>query len=290
MTLRQAPEKRAFATVLESLFWTSHWFAGLMVSNASAQVPEPNVSPWQEKRLTPPEDRERLKKLDDAYKAATKNIPDQKWYRETWARCCWLVKMASAINAMRRPSKWRLSVALPCIRLLSMRHSQPKGRASRAPKKPIVTISNNSIFVVHGRDVQLSTDMFAFLRSIGLNPLEWSQAIKDAKGANPHVDEVIYGAMQKVQGVLIMFSPDEEARLKTKLCSPLDKKKGLNKLDGQARPNVIFEAGLALGAHSKKAENDMIGKLDLEQRALAVAPEVSFRWTEQNTISALCCC
>jgi hypothetical protein len=94
--------------------------------------------------------------------------------------------------------------------------------------------------------------MFAFLRSIGLNPLEWSQAIKDAKGANPHVDEVIYGAMQKVQGVLIMFSPDEEARLKTKLCSPLDKKKGFNKLDGQARPNVIFEAGLALGAHSKK--------------------------------------
>jgi hypothetical protein len=34
----------------------------------------------------------------------------------------------------------------------------------------------------------------------------------------------------------------------------------------------------------------MIRKLDLEQRALAVAPEVSFRWTEQNTISALCCC
>jgi predicted nucleotide-binding protein len=129
---------------------------------------------------------------------------------------------------------------------------EPKGRAPRALKKPIVTISNNSIFVVHGRDVQLNTDMFAFLRSIGLNPLEWSQAIKDAKGANPHVDEVVYGAMQKVQGVLIMFSPDEEARLKTKLCSPLDKKKGFNKLDGQARPNVIFEAGLALGAHSKK--------------------------------------
>jgi predicted nucleotide-binding protein len=104
----------------------------------------------------------------------------------------------------------------------------------------------------HGRDVQLNADMFAFLRSIGLNPLEWSQAIKDAKGANPHVDEVIYSAMQKVQGVLVMFSPDEEARLKTEFCSPLDKKKGLSKLDGQARPNVIFEAGLALGAHSKK--------------------------------------
>jgi predicted nucleotide-binding protein len=105
---------------------------------------------------------------------------------------------------------------------------------------------------VHGRDAQLNTDMFAFLRAIGLNPLEWTQAIKGAKGANPHVDEIIYSAMEKVQGVLVMFSPDEEARLKTDFCTLLDKKRGFHKLDGQARPNVIFEAGLALGAHSKK--------------------------------------
>jgi predicted nucleotide-binding protein len=127
----------------------------------------------------------------------------------------------------------------------------PAGR-ERRPVKPVVTITNNSIFVVHGRDTQLNADIFAFLRSIGLNPLEWSQAIKGAKGANPHVDDVIHGAMETVQGVMVMFSPDEEARLKTKFCSPRDKKSGLGKLDGQARPNVIFEAGLALGAHSNK--------------------------------------
>jgi hypothetical protein len=58
--------------------------------------------------------------------------------------------------------------------------------------------------------------------------------------------------MANVQGVLILFSPDEEARLKAKFCGPIDKKKGLCRLDGQARPNVFFEAGLALGAHSQK--------------------------------------
>ncbi|MFY9840480.1 MAG: TIR domain-containing protein [Xanthobacteraceae bacterium] len=119
-------------------------------------------------------------------------------------------------------------------------------------KKPIVTIQNNSIFVVHGRDTQVNADIFAFLRAIGLNPLEWSQAIKAAKGNNPHIDDVIYNAMERVQGVLVMFSPDEEARLKTKLATAQDKKRGINKLDSQARPNVIFEAGLALGAHSQK--------------------------------------
>ncbi len=127
-----------------------------------------------------------------------------------------------------------------------------RGRTPKQPKKPIVTITNNSIFVVHGRDTQLNADMFAFLRSIGLNPLEWSQAIQAAKGANPHVDDVIQRAMDSVQGVLVMFSPDEEARLKKKFCLPTDIKRGADKLDGQPRPNVIFEAGLALGAHSNK--------------------------------------
>ena len=56
----------------------------IIVSNASAQVSEPNVSPWQKKTLTPSEQRERQKKLDDAYKAVTKKIPDQK-SNDPWA-------------------------------------------------------------------------------------------------------------------------------------------------------------------------------------------------------------
>ena len=56
----------------------------LIASNAFAQMPEPNVSPWQQKRLTPAEERARQKKLDDDYKAASKQIPDQK-SRDPWA-------------------------------------------------------------------------------------------------------------------------------------------------------------------------------------------------------------
>jgi predicted nucleotide-binding protein len=122
------------------------------------------------------------------------------------------------------------------------------------PRKPkaVRTTKDNSIFVVHGRDTKLNDDMFGFLLAIGLNPKEWSQAIKDAKGANPNVGQVINKAMKQAQGVLVMFSPDEDAKLKSKFCGPKDRKKGLNKLDGQARPNVLFEAGLALGAHPDK--------------------------------------
>lgn len=125
-------------------------------------------------------------------------------------------------------------------------------RQQHVKPKPVKVTRNNSIFVVHGRDTKLNEDMFVFLRAIGLNPMEWSQAIKEAKGANPNVGEVIHNAMKLVQGVIVMFSPDEQAKLRTKFCSTKDKKNRLNTLEGQARPNVIFEAGLALGAHAEK--------------------------------------
>ena len=56
----------------------------LIASNAFAQVPQPSVSPWQQKRLTPAEERARQKKLDDDYKAAIKQIPAQK-PNDPWA-------------------------------------------------------------------------------------------------------------------------------------------------------------------------------------------------------------
>jgi predicted nucleotide-binding protein len=132
-------------------------------------------------------------------------------------------------------------------------HSPVAVKKPSAPRKPKVrTTKDNSIFVVHGRDTKLNDDIFGFLLAIGLNPKEWSQAIKDAKGANPNVGQVINNAMKQARGVLVMFSPDEDAKLKSKFCGLKDKKRGLDKLDGQARPNVLFEAGLALGAHPDK--------------------------------------
>jgi predicted nucleotide-binding protein len=129
---------------------------------------------------------------------------------------------------------------------------------SRSPK----ATRNNSIFVVHGRDAKLTQDMYSFLRAIGLNAMEWDDAIKAAKGgANPIVGDVITNAMKKAQGVLVLLSPDEDAKLKNKFASERDKKKGLHKLETQPRPNVIFEAGLALGAHSDKTILVQVGDI-----------------------------
>jgi predicted nucleotide-binding protein len=133
----------------------------------------------------------------------------------------------------------------------SIETPEPAAAASRAKSIPELKVrpaKYNSLFVVHGRDAKLNEAMFSILRAMGLNPLEWSQAIAKAKGANPDVGKIIDTAMKKVQGVIVMFSPDEEARLKSEFRGKGDSAT----LEGQARQNVTFEAGLALGAHPKK--------------------------------------
>lgn len=130
-------------------------------------------------------------------------------------------------------------------------------KAKSAKKK---RTKDNSVFVVHGRDDALRKSMFEFLRALGLNPMEWSAAVETARGANPYVGDVIEAAMAKVQAVVVLFSPDEVAHLKEQFWGPEDKR-GDGKPAGQARPNVLFEAGLALGAHPEKTVIVQVGKV-----------------------------
>jgi predicted nucleotide-binding protein len=112
---------------------------------------------------------------------------------------------------------------------------------------------DNSVFVVHGRDEGLRRAMFQFLRDIGLNPLEWSKAVLLPKkgGGNPHIDDVLDAAMERVQAVVVIFSPDDMAYLKPSLLGK-GEKNSEGKPKGQPRPNVIFEAGMVLGRHPEK--------------------------------------
>jgi Predicted nucleotide-binding protein containing TIR-like domain len=78
----------------------------------------------------------------------------------------------------------------------------------------------------------------------------WSKALAKTKGNNPDVDKIIGGQMKTVQGIIVLISPDEEARLKAKFCDP--DVPAERTLQNQARPNVLFEAGWAFGAYPDK--------------------------------------
>ncbi|WP_375312850.1 TIR domain-containing protein [Bradyrhizobium sp. A5] len=103
--------------------------------------------------------------------------------------------------------------------------------------------------------------MFAFLRALDLQPLEWDQAIRRARrGANPFVGDVIDRVMDQAQAVLVLFSPDDLVQLKDHFVEGHEKSKE-GKQRGQARPNVIFEAGLAMGRHQEKTVFVQVGEV-----------------------------
>jgi predicted nucleotide-binding protein len=131
-------------------------------------------------------------------------------------------------------------------------------RARRNQK--VARAKDNSVFVVHGRNDQLRRSLFDFLRALGLKPLEWEKVVLMTKKTNPYIGDILDNTMAKVQAVVVLFSPDDEARLRAEFLTRSDGPSE-KKLRGQPRPNVLFEAGLALGRHPGKTILVEVGKL-----------------------------
>lgn len=102
------------------------------------------------------------------------------------------------------------------------------------------------MFVVHGRNERLRRAMFDFLRALGLQPIEWQRALSDTKTASPYIGQVLDKAFQNATAVVVLLTPDDEARLRGDLVKRSDPEYE-SSLTPQARPNVLFEAGMAFG-------------------------------------------
>lgn len=124
-----------------------------------------------------------------------------------------------------------------------------------APKE---ALDPELVFVVYGRDRNLRDSMFSFLRALGLNPIEWETAAAWTGEAAPYVGTILDVAFRRVQAVVVMLTPDEAARLRPELADgPNDR----DAVEGyQARPNVLFEAGMAMGLHPERTIIVTIGE------------------------------
>jgi Predicted nucleotide-binding protein containing TIR-like domain len=99
-----------------------------------------------------------------------------------------------------------------------------------------------NIVVIHGRDSRLRDSMFQLLRSIGLSPVEWNEAVRRTGRGTPYTGEVLDALFREAQAVVVIMSPDEHVELRADL-----KTENSNDNNGwQPRPNVFIEAGIAL--------------------------------------------
>jgi predicted nucleotide-binding protein len=102
--------------------------------------------------------------------------------------------------------------------------------------------------------------MFQFLRSIELNPMEWSQAVAATRNPNPYVGEILDSAFLRAQAIIVLFTPDDEGHLREQFREPHDPVHE-TELTPQARLNVIFEAGMAIGRHQDRTVLVELGNL-----------------------------
>ncbi len=132
--------------------------------------------------------------------------------------------------------------------------------ASPASDSPGTAKDARNIFVVHGRNLAARDALFRFLRSIGLRPLEWSQAIEATGKASPFIGEVLDAAFSKAQAVVVLMTPDDKARVRKRFILDDDPPSEIE-LTNQARPNVLFEAGMAMGRSPERTILVQLGKL-----------------------------
>jgi predicted nucleotide-binding protein len=131
------------------------------------------------------------------------------------------------------------------------------------PATPVVNAEEcdpRNVFVVFGRDTEATQAIWTFLQALGLHPLDWDELVRSTGTATPYTGEVVAKAFDQVRAVVVLLTPDDEARLHDSLQREDD---GIHELEltGQPRPNVFFEAGMAFGRHPGRTIVVEIGSL-----------------------------
>jgi predicted nucleotide-binding protein len=122
------------------------------------------------------------------------------------------------------------------------------------------TIDPRKVFVVYGRNKAANRAMFDFLRAINLHPLEWGEILAATGSGSPYTGDVLAKGFSMAKAVVVLLTPDDEARLLPQFHGHAEKEYE-KELITQPRPNVIFEAGMALGLHPNRTIIVELGEL-----------------------------
>lgn len=121
-------------------------------------------------------------------------------------------------------------------------------------------VDPRDVFVVHGRNGRLRDAMFTFLRALDLHPMEWSELLAEAGEGSPYVGEILKKGFARAAAFVVLLTGDDLAMLREPLRKPGEAAHETT-LTPQARPNVLFEAGMAFGFAERRTILVEIGTL-----------------------------
>lgn len=136
------------------------------------------------------------------------------------------------------------------------------------------------VFVVHGRNTDARQAMFEFLRAVELHPIEWSRARELTGEASPYIGKILDAAFDAAQAIIVLFTPDEVVRLRPEYADGVSDPELTP--GTQARPNVLFEAGMAVGRDATRTILVELGRMRsfsdiMGRHALRISNEMSER-------------
>jgi len=150
--------------------------------------------------------------------------------------------------------------AAPAPVLAGAATARPLRRRRGAPAAKASKKRKDAVFVVHGRDKEARKELSSFLGSLHIYIIEWEKALALTKKGSPYIGEVIDAGLDHAQAIVVLMTPDDEAKLRDSLVEKSDPAFE-RKLTGQPRQNVIFEAGMAFGKYKDTTILVQIGKL-----------------------------
>lgn len=101
-----------------------------------------------------------------------------------------------------------------------------------------------SVFVVNGRDGSAVGAVLDLLRALDLRIIEWEHALAKTGLPNPYVGDVVVAGLTMADAAVVIMTPDDMVRLRDDLLGE-DDGASEEEIQGQARPNVYYEAGIA---------------------------------------------
>ncbi len=120
-------------------------------------------------------------------------------------------------------------------------------------------LDKRDVVVVYGRNEQVNRALFQLLRAMGLNPIEWSEAVARTGQGSPYPGEVLDTVFSQGQAIVVLLTGDDLAQLRPELLKSSDDQYERVPTP-QPRPNVLFEAGMAFGRHAARTIVVAVGK------------------------------
>jgi predicted nucleotide-binding protein len=156
-------------------------------------------------------------------------------------------------------ARWREIESLGAVDRTNEMLDRPAGGSVSQGTPMTFAEDRRKVMVVVGRDRRVVDSLFTFLRTIDLQPQEWSALVGSVNSGAPYIGEVLDQAFNASQAVVALITPDDIAFLRPDLAGGQDPEKA-GVPQGQARPNVFYEAGMAIAKFPTRTVFVEVGK------------------------------